>query len=142
MTEIERAQRRLEAANLRVLAAGQRENARAHERQAGHPIYPGQDVICMDKAARILAMAERNEALATLKEVEAKEGQMSNKQTEKWIAQLMEENRQLTEENAQLREEIAKRKLELAELVELLKSEGLLVTETRISVVGDDNDTA
>lgn len=60
------AEKRLEAANLRVLAAGQRANAAAHRRQADHPIYLGQDMICATKADQIDAFAARSEAQADL----------------------------------------------------------------------------
>uniref|UniRef100_A0A6H1ZG25 Uncharacterized protein n=1 Tax=viral metagenome TaxID=1070528 RepID=A0A6H1ZG25_9ZZZZ len=64
------AQKRLEAANLRVLAASQRSNAAAHRRQAEHPIYPGQDMVCLGKADQIDAFAARSEAQADLIESE------------------------------------------------------------------------
>jgi len=64
------AKKRLEAANLRVLAAGQRVNAEAHRRQATHPIYPGQDIICIGKADQIDAFAARSEAQADLIEAD------------------------------------------------------------------------
>lgn len=53
------AERKLEAARLRVLACQQRQNAAAHERQAGQPIYPGQTMICLGKAAMLYALAAR-----------------------------------------------------------------------------------
>ncbi|MFA4871385.1 MAG: hypothetical protein WC623_24515 [Pedobacter sp.] len=73
MTKIEQAEAKLQAANLRVLAAGQRANANAHRRQATHPIYSGQEIVCMDKAAQIDAFAARSEAQADLLEAQAEE---------------------------------------------------------------------
>jgi len=64
------AQKRREAANLRVVAASQRANATAHRRQAEHPAYPGQDMICLGKADQIDAFAARSEAQADLIESE------------------------------------------------------------------------
>ena len=71
MDKITQAQARLKAANLRILAAGQRANADAHRRQANHPIYTGQSEICMIKADQIDAFASRSEAQAELIEAEA-----------------------------------------------------------------------
>lgn len=56
----------VKAANLRVLAAGQRANAEAHRRQAARPIYPGQTEICLGKADQIDAFAARSEVQADL----------------------------------------------------------------------------
>lgn len=61
-----KAEAKLKAANLMVLAVNQRSNAAAHRRQAGKPIYPGQTEICMDKADHIDAFAMRSEAQAEL----------------------------------------------------------------------------
>lgn len=71
MTKIEQAHARLNAANLRVLAASQRANAEAHRRQATHPIYPGQETVCLGKADMIDGFAARSEAQADLIEAEA-----------------------------------------------------------------------
>jgi len=71
MDKLTQAEARLKAAELRVLAASQRANAAAHVRQASHPIYPGQDVICLEKAAQIKALAARSEAQANLIEAQA-----------------------------------------------------------------------
>ena len=71
MDKIAQAQARLKAANLRILAAGQRANADAHRRQSNHPIYAGQSEICMSKADQIDAFASRSEAQAELIEAEA-----------------------------------------------------------------------
>ena len=65
------AQAKVKAANLRVLAAGQRVYAAAHRRQATHPIYTGQSEICMGKADQIDVYAARSEAQAELIEAEA-----------------------------------------------------------------------
>jgi len=64
------AEKRLEAAKLRVLAASQRANAAAHRRQAENPIYPGQEMICLNKADQIEAFAARSEAQADLMELD------------------------------------------------------------------------
>ena len=68
MEKIEKAKKQLEAANLRILAASQRDSAAAHRRQALHPIYPGQEMICLSKADQIDAFAARSEAQADLLE--------------------------------------------------------------------------
>ena len=57
---------KVKAAKLRVLAANQRTMAAGYRRQAMHPIYPGQDIICLDKADQIAALAARSEAEADL----------------------------------------------------------------------------
>ena len=54
------------AAKLRVLAANQRTMATGYRRQAMHPIYPGQDLICLDKADAVDALAALSEAKANL----------------------------------------------------------------------------
>lgn len=64
--KIEQAEVRVKAANLRILAASQRDYAAGHYRQANHPIYPGQETICIGKAERIEAVASRTEAEADL----------------------------------------------------------------------------
>ena len=71
MDKIKIAEAKVKAANLRVLAASQRSNAAAHRRQASHPIYSGQDIICMDKANQIDAFAARSEAEADLLEAQS-----------------------------------------------------------------------
>jgi len=46
MTNVERAKRELEIVRLRNLAAWQRDDyAASHERQATHPLYPGQEMV-------------------------------------------------------------------------------------------------
>jgi hypothetical protein len=73
MNKTEKAKKRLEAANLRILATSQRANAEAHRRQAEKPIYAGQEIICLQKADQLDAFAERSEAQAALLEAEAAE---------------------------------------------------------------------
>ena len=62
------AEKKLKAAKLRILAAGQRARAAGYRRQAAHPAYPGQEIICLDKADQIAALAARSEAEADLLE--------------------------------------------------------------------------
>ena len=62
------AEKRVKAAKLRVLAAGQRAMAAGYRRQAEHPAYPGQEIICLNKAEEIAALAARSEAEADLLE--------------------------------------------------------------------------
>jgi hypothetical protein len=78
MTAIEAAQRKIEAANFRILAAGQRQNAEAHRRQATHPIYPGQEMICAGKADMIDGFAARSEAQAELLDAQILAGREFN----------------------------------------------------------------
>ena len=61
-----KAEKKLKAAKLRILAAGQRAMAAGYRRQAAHPVYPGQDLICLSKADEIAALAARSEAEADL----------------------------------------------------------------------------
>ena len=61
-----KAEKKLKAANLRFLAANQRAMAAGYRRQAMHPIYPGQDLICLDKADAVDALAALTEAKADL----------------------------------------------------------------------------
>lgn len=63
---IQQAEARCKAANLRVKAAAQRDNAAGHIRQAAHPAYPNQEIICLGKADRINALADSTEAEADL----------------------------------------------------------------------------
>ena len=69
---ITEAKRQLEVSRLRVLAANQRIGANAYRRQAEHPIYPGQEEICLGKADVQDAIAARTEAEANLVEVDIK----------------------------------------------------------------------
>ena len=59
---------KVKAAKLRILAAGQKARAAGYRRQAMHPVYPGQDTICLDKADQVAALAARSEAEANLLE--------------------------------------------------------------------------
>jgi len=65
MTEIQ-AKAKLDAIEKRVLAANQRSMAAAYQRQSEHPIYPGQELICLDKANQVLNLAVQNDATADL----------------------------------------------------------------------------
>ena len=60
------AEKRVKAARLRVLAANQRTMAAGYRRQAEHPVYPGQDLICLAQADEMDAFAARSEAEADL----------------------------------------------------------------------------
>ena len=66
MTTAQKAEARLKAAKLRTLAVNQRAMAARYERQAAHAAYPGQDVICLNKASQVAALASENEAAANL----------------------------------------------------------------------------
>ena len=72
----DKAKAKLQAAELRVKASWQRALAQAHIRQAGKPIYPGQDIICSGKADVILALAAQNEAEADLLLAEIKPAEL------------------------------------------------------------------
>jgi len=61
-----KAEKKLKAAKLRILAAGQRARAAGYRRQAAHPAYPGQEIICLNKADEMDAVAARSEAEADL----------------------------------------------------------------------------
>jgi len=61
-----KAEKKLQAANLRFLAANQRAMAAGYRRQALHPAYPGQEMICLDKADAVDALAALTEAKADL----------------------------------------------------------------------------
>ena len=61
-----KAEQKLKAAKLRILAAGQRARAAGYRRQAAHPAYPGQEMICLNKADEMDAFAARSEAEADL----------------------------------------------------------------------------
>ena len=74
MTEVEQAQKRLEIIRLRNLAEWQAgEYAQGFERQAMHPIYPGQEMVCFGKADQARRLATENYARADLIEAELKE---------------------------------------------------------------------
>ena len=56
---------RQEVVRLRNLAAWQRgEYAGAYRRQASHPIYAGQDIVCENRAAEAGRLANANDAQA------------------------------------------------------------------------------
>ena len=61
-----KAEVKVKAAKLRVLAANQRTMAAGYRRQAMHPIYPGQDLICMGEADAVDALAAWTETEADL----------------------------------------------------------------------------
>jgi hypothetical protein len=69
--KIEQAKARVAAAEKRVFAAHQREGAAAYYRQASHPIYAGQEIICSNKGAIVEALAAKTEAEADLIEAQA-----------------------------------------------------------------------
>ena len=65
-----KAEKKLKAAKLRILAAGQKAKAAGYRRQAAHPVYPGQDLVCLNKADEMDAFAARSEAEADLLETD------------------------------------------------------------------------
>ena len=65
-----KAEKKLQAANLRFLAANQRSMAAGYRRQAMHLAYPGQEMICLDKADAVDALAVRTNAEADLLEAD------------------------------------------------------------------------
>lgn len=69
--KIEQAKARVAAAEKRVFAAHQRDSASAYFRQASHPIYAGQEIICSNKGAIVEALAAKTEAEADLIEAQA-----------------------------------------------------------------------
>lgn len=69
--EVRLARARAEAAKLRTRAAHQDSMAAGYARQAGKPIYSGQELICADKEAEVRALAAENRAKADLIEAEA-----------------------------------------------------------------------
>jgi len=68
---IKKAEAKVAAAQKRILACSQRDMAAASMRQASHPAYIGQDIICAGKADRANAYAMRTEAEADLIEAQA-----------------------------------------------------------------------
>ena len=60
------AEERVKAAKLKILATGQRARAAGYRRQAMHPAYPGQEIICLNKADEMDALAVRTNAEADL----------------------------------------------------------------------------
>ena len=71
MDKVQQARERLKAAQLRTRAAHMDDGAEAYERQATHPIYPGQESICLGKAGAVRAMAAERRAEAELIEARA-----------------------------------------------------------------------
>jgi len=65
-----KAEKKLKAAKLRILATGQKAKAAGYRRQAEHPAYPGQDLVCLNKADEMDAYAARSEAEADLIETD------------------------------------------------------------------------
>ena len=65
-----KAEKKLKAAKLRILATGQRARAAGYRRQAEHPAYPGQDLICMGEADAVDALAAWTETDADLLETD------------------------------------------------------------------------
>ena len=71
MNKIEIAKKRLEIVRLRNLAEWQiNDFAQGHYRQAGKPIYPGQEDVCISKAQQAERFARENLAKADLLEAE------------------------------------------------------------------------
>ena len=69
LSDVEIAEKQLQIVQLRNLAGWQRgEYAQSHIRQARHPIYPGQEDVCLAKAAQAERLASENEAKANLME--------------------------------------------------------------------------
>jgi len=68
--KIKKAEARLHAANLRVIAAHQRDDAQRYYRQASHPAYEGQIERCIGKGKKAEAIAAENEAKADLIEAQ------------------------------------------------------------------------
>lgn len=68
---VARARAKLAAARLRVKACQQDQYAAGYTRQAEHPIYPGQEAVCGQKAAEGQAFAAQTRAEADLIEAEA-----------------------------------------------------------------------
>ena len=71
MNKIEIAKKRLEIVRLRNLADWQINSfAQGHYNQASHPIYPGQEAVCIGKAQQAERFARENLAMADLMEAE------------------------------------------------------------------------
>lgn len=68
---VKKAEAKVKAAQKRILACAQRDMATAYNRQASHPAYPGQEVICIGKASMAETVANRTEAEAELIEARA-----------------------------------------------------------------------
>jgi len=71
MNQVEIAKKKLEIVRLRNLAEWQvNDYAASHLNQAAHPIYPGQDAVCIGKAQQAERLARENLARADLLEAE------------------------------------------------------------------------
>lgn len=67
---IAKAKAALEVANLRIKAVSQRDYAAAYMRQASHPAYDGQEIVCINKAEMCNALAAKTDAQADLLDAE------------------------------------------------------------------------
>jgi hypothetical protein len=68
---VKKAKAKVAAAQKRILACSQRDHAAASMKQASHPAYPGQEVICIGNAAKANACADHTDAQADLIEAQA-----------------------------------------------------------------------
>lgn len=69
--QIKKAEAKVVVARMRVLACSQRDMAAAASRQSLTPIYPGQESVCLRKAAMVAAIASKTDAAADLIEARA-----------------------------------------------------------------------
>lgn len=68
---------RQEIVRLRNLASWQRgEYARSYRRQVEHPIYPGQEMICIGKAEQAERFADANDAQADVLQARIESGEI------------------------------------------------------------------
>jgi len=75
--KVREAMARAEIVRLRNLASWQRgEYAAAHRQQAEHPIYPGQELVCEQKAAQAERLAAANDAAADVLEARISAGEI------------------------------------------------------------------
>lgn len=75
---VAQAKARAEIVRLKNLAGWQRDNyAQSHYRQAETPIYPGQDMICIDKAREAERFAAANDAEADIIQARLDAGEIS-----------------------------------------------------------------
>ena len=68
---VKKAEAKIKAAQKRILACSQRDMAASYNRQASHPAYPGQEIICASKASMVETLASKTEAEAELIEARA-----------------------------------------------------------------------
>jgi hypothetical protein len=68
---IKKVEAKVKAAQKRILACSQRDMAASYNRQASHPAYPGQEIICAGKASMVSTLASKTEAEAELIEARA-----------------------------------------------------------------------